>query len=88
MRLQGMGTRTAADYEEAFAVCRDARRPFECFSLVRHMAKDGLVRPAGLYAETARLAADVGNWATVLDTYLVFERKEEVRCSRSRVCVS
>jgi hypothetical protein len=78
-RLQGLGARTPGDYEEAFAVCRDARRPFECFSLVRHMAKDGLPRPARLYEETAQLAAEVGNWVTVLDAYLVFERKEQVR---------
>jgi hypothetical protein len=77
-RLQALEARTPADYEAAFGVCRDARRPFECFSLVRHMAKDGLPRPARLYEETARLAAGVGNWVTVLDAYLVFERKEEV----------
>lgn len=80
-QLQGLGTRTADDYQQAFRVCAAARRPFECFSLVRHMAKDGLPRPARLYAETAALAAEVGNWVTVLDAYLVFERKEEVRPS-------
>lgn len=78
-RLQGLGARTTDDYEQAFRVCAAARRPFECFSLVRHMAKDGLARPARLYAETATLAAELGNWVTVLDAYLVFERKEEVR---------
>lgn len=70
--------RKFSDYEAAFATCHASRRPFECLSLLRYMVKDELPRKAEWYEATARLAAGMENWVTVLDTYLMFEKREQV----------
>lgn len=77
--LQGLTVRHLPDYDAAFSVCRAAQRPFECLSLLRYMSRDNLPRKPQWYEATALLAAEMENWVTALDTYILFERKEEVR---------
>lgn len=77
--LQGLTVRHLSDYDAAFSVCRAAQRPFECLSLLRYMSRDDLPRKPQWYEATARQAAEMENWVTALDTYILFERKEEVR---------
>ena len=77
--LQALASRQHSDYEVAFATCHASGRPFECLSLLRYMVKDELPRDMQWYEATARLAAEKDNWVTALDTYIMFERKEEVR---------
>lgn len=77
--LQGLTVRLSSDYEAAFSTCHAAQRPFECLSLLRYMIKDGLPRRPQWYASTAQLSIHLRNWITALDTYMLFERKEEVR---------
>lgn len=84
--LQGLTVRHLSDYDAAFSVCRAAQRPFECLSLLRYMSRDKLPRKPQWYEATARLAAEMENWVTALDTYILFERKEEV-CRTSALCV-
>jgi hypothetical protein len=84
--LQGLTVRHLSDYDAAFSVCRAAQRPFECLSLLRYMSRDELPRKPQWYEATARLAAEMENWVTALDTYILFERKEEV-CRTSALCV-
>lgn len=77
--LQGLKVRHLSDYDAAFSVCRAAQRPFECLSLLRYVSRDNLPRKPEWYEATALLAAEMENWVTALDTYILFERKEEVR---------
>jgi hypothetical protein len=84
--LQGLTVRHLSDYDAAFSVCRAAQRPFECLSLLRYMSRDELSRKPQWYEATARLAAEMENWVTALDTYILFERKEEV-CRTTVLCV-
>ena len=84
--LQGLTVRHLSDYDAAFSVCRAAQRPFECLSLLRYMSRDDLPRKPQWYEATARLAAEMENWVTALDTYILFERKEEVCWAGAFLC--
>jgi hypothetical protein len=81
--LQALEVRDAAAYRVAYQSCRSARRPAECFALLRNMVKDGVPRDLEQYDELMRMAAAEDSWTLVLDAYMFIQRKETVR---SRAC--
>lgn len=76
--LQSLPNRSLSDYESALTSCQLMGRPFECLSLIRYMTKDGIPRPIRFYEETVKLAYKLEKWNTIIDTIIIFERKEEV----------